>query len=286
MNPRRVYISHGNEADRHLDYLKKRSAGSGRCDGWTVHSQAQPDDVVLFYFKAPISAIVARGVVASTPKRKAANWGRNGYSCFSSIRDIRMLDPFVGLKVLRREFPDWRWLKSPQSAPRVPDEFVGRLLSLISAGNHVRRIIEHIPDNDANPPPRIRMEVSRVVRNSASATALKELYEGQCQVCNQTIELPSGGGRYCEVHHLRPLGRTHAGSDAHENMLVLCPTCHVKFDLLVMAVHPETLRIHGFDGERVRVRCTLRVLEDHHIDGTNANVKYHWWRFKQQAEPR
>ncbi|HEY0076825.1 MAG TPA: HNH endonuclease [Abditibacteriaceae bacterium] len=80
----------------------------------------------------------------------------------------------------------------------------------------------------SNPAPRVEMLVSRIVRDTPTALALKELYSDCCQVCGLTIRI--GERNYSEVHHLRPLGTPHDGPDTHDNMMVLCPNCHARFD--------------------------------------------------------
>jgi len=75
--------------------------------------------------------------------------------------------------------------------------------------------------------PQIRERVvSTFVRNRAVANKLKLLYCGKCQVCTSTFRTKKGEN-YAEIHHMKSLGDE--GSDSPDNMLVLCPTCHMKF---------------------------------------------------------
>lgn len=78
------------------------------------------------------------------------------------------------------------------------------------------------------PAPREEIVVSRIIRDTPATKVLKELYKGHCQVCGLTLQI--NGKNYCEAHHLRPLGHPHDGPDTVDNMLVLCPNCHVYFD--------------------------------------------------------
>ena len=80
------------------------------------------------------------------------------------------------------------------------------------------------------PPERMQSTTTRVIRDTAEARRLKEVYEFRCQICSERIEL--GGGKfYAEVHHVRPLGGEHKGLDTQENMLVVCPNHHAMLDL-------------------------------------------------------
>jgi predicted restriction endonuclease len=85
------------------------------------------------------------------------------------------------------------------------------------------------PSDFEEPPPRIESRVSRIIRDTQAARALKTLYEFRCQICSMRIE-SSFGDFYIEVHHVRPLGGNHKGPDAINNMLVLCPNHHAMFD--------------------------------------------------------
>ncbi|HZW34157.1 MAG TPA: HNH endonuclease [Isosphaeraceae bacterium] len=89
-----------------------------------------------------------------------------------------------------------------------------------------------------DPPARMRCTTIRIVRDTAEARRLKELYEYHCQICGERIELgPSSF--YAEVHHIHPLGGEHQGLDEHHNMLVVCPTHHAMFDLGVAEFDSE-----------------------------------------------
>ncbi len=71
--------------------------------------------------------------------------------------------------------------------------------------------------------------VNQINRNTKLVNALKLLYENKCQICN--IKIAIGENEYySEVHHLKPLGMPHNGPDKIENMIIVCPNCHVKLD--------------------------------------------------------
>jgi 5-methylcytosine-specific restriction endonuclease McrA len=137
-----------------------------------------------------------------------------------------------------------------------------------------------IPDDDESPPRRFIWVSERVVRNTAKGEKLKRLYACKCQVCGRRILVPGGLSRaYAEIHHLRPLGRDHGGMDNWDNMLVLCPNCHVEFDVLAMAIDPGTRRIVCYNPRNENAGKKLRVRSEHSLAADN--LEYHWRRFSE-----
>lgn len=102
------------------------------------------------------------------------------------------------------------------------------------------------PAVDVDPddlPPRVRTEITRVIRDTALCRKIKRLYDYRCQRCGDRVEL-ADGEYYAEAHHLRPLAKKHGGRDVEENIICVCPTCHVLFDYSVVPIKPGTLREH------------------------------------------
>jgi len=58
---------------------------------------------------------------------------------------------------------------------------------------------------------------------------VKELNDFKCQICGYVIYL-QGKNKYCEVHHIKPLGQPHNGYDVIENMICVCPNHHAMLD--------------------------------------------------------
>jgi putative restriction endonuclease len=79
--------------------------------------------------------------------------------------------------------------------------------------------------------------VSRIVRNYDVTASVKRLYDNTCQICG--IRLVTAAGPYSEGAHIRPLGIPHNGPDTLENILCLCPNCHVLFDGHALTVQPD-----------------------------------------------
>lgn len=105
--------------------------------------------------------------------------------------------------------------------------------------------------------------VQRLVRDTAAAYRVKRLHDHTCQVCGTRVETPAGP--YAEAAHIRPLGAPHDGPDVPENLLCLCPNCHVRFDLGGIGIANDG-RLMGADG-------VLRTAPGHALDAVC--VAYH-----------
>ncbi|EOC1797756.1 HNH endonuclease [Vibrio fluvialis] len=76
---------------------------------------------------------------------------------------------------------------------------------------------------------RAKQEVYRILRDTMLARKIKKLHKDQCQLCNTTVRLKNNE-TYSEAHHIIPIGKPHHGPDTPENIIVVCPTCHVLCD--------------------------------------------------------
>ena len=94
---------------------------------------------------------------------------------------------------------------------------------------------------------RVLVEIYRVLRDTALARRVKAEKSYSCQLCGRTVRL-SDTELYAEAHHVKPLGGRHRGPDVRENILCVCPTCHVLLDygavLLVAGEVPEISAEH------------------------------------------
>jgi hypothetical protein len=90
-------------------------------------------------------------------------------------------------------------------------------------------------------PRRLITEVSRLLRDTKAARAVKAAHNHFCQICGLRLSL-SPGRFYAEGHHLKPLGNPHNGPDVRGNILCLCPNCHVKLDFAAVKIVPSKLR--------------------------------------------
>ena len=102
-----------------------------------------------------------------------------------------------------------------------------------------------VPEGNEHPP-RQRVVVPRIIRDSALSRFLKSIYQSSCQICSFTFRLPRGI-RYAECHHLRPLENPHQGPDVQTNMMVLCPNHHAMFGYGSIAIHPDDLTVRSIE---------------------------------------
>ena len=103
----------------------------------------------------------------------------------------------------------------------------------------------------------------RVVQETLHAQELKQLYHYHCQICR--VQLKGPAGPYAEAGHIRPLEIPHNGPDTPENMLCLCPNCHILLriggvgiaDNFELIGRPGTLYVdfrHRINVEHLRYR--------------------------------
>ncbi|GHB21986.1 hypothetical protein GCM10010377_09710 [Streptomyces viridiviolaceus] len=134
---------------------------------------------------------------------------------------------------------------------------------------------------DAEKFPRSRsMRVRRLIRDTAAAQRIKQLYEGQCQLCGLRLRGPDGNP-YCEGAHIRPLGKPHHGPDVEPNILCLCPNCHVRLDIGAIAVNAEDWSVivrSDLSGARLLPKLTVR--DGHRVHPEYLQYHRRYWEQK------
>lgn len=106
--------------------------------------------------------------------------------------------------------------------------------------------VDGSPPSGSEKPNKTTSTVQRVVRSTQASNWVKQVHEHRCQVCGIVLETPSG--RYAEGAHIRPLGTPHDGPDTPDNILCLCPNCHVIFDRYAIYVD-EGLAVRHSTGD-------------------------------------
>lgn len=110
--------------------------------------------------------------------------------------------------------------------------------------------------------PRRSGTVNRIIRNYDVAAAVKRLYDNTCQIC--ATRLVTAAGPYSEGAHIRPLGIPHNGPDTLENILCLCPNCHVLFDGHALTIRPDLTVLHlGRPAGQLNVAAAHRLNFEH-----------------------
>ncbi|THA25661.1 hypothetical protein E4198_13960 [Streptomyces sp. RKND-216] len=102
----------------------------------------------------------------------------------------------------------------------------------------------------------------RLVRDTKAALQVKEMYNNTCQMCQERVVVSPQGSAYSEAAHIQAVGKPHNGPDIMENLLCLCPTCHVRFDRGALQL---TDRYEVLDGLQLKIVNDLARLREHHI---------------------
>lgn len=84
------------------------------------------------------------------------------------------------------------------------------------------------PATPVRPAGRTTATVNKVNRRAEVVKTVKAWHDNRCQICDETVELPSGPSS--DAAHIRALGVPHNGPDVEENVLCLCPNDHRRFD--------------------------------------------------------
>jgi predicted HNH restriction endonuclease len=103
---------------------------------------------------------------------------------------------------------------------------------LIEAFFSQPQVLDTPKATDIHEPPettRIETTIYRILRDTVLSREIKIAWQFKCQLCSKTIQLPDGSF-YAEAHHVKPLGRPYNGPDTRDNILCVCPTCHVLLD--------------------------------------------------------
>ncbi|MFD6421337.1 YDG/SRA domain-containing protein [Streptomyces sp. NPDC060198] len=109
--------------------------------------------------------------------------------------------------------------------------------------------------------PRSASSVQRIVRSTATANLVKQMYDYTCQVCG--IRIQGRTGAYAESAHILPLGSPHDGPDVIGNVLCLCPNHHVLFDQGMLIINDDLTVVARADST---VLGRLREIPDHRLD--------------------
>lgn len=125
--------------------------------------------------------------------------------------------------------------------------------------------LDRMAPNGTEAPGRREATVQRIVRSTAVAQYVKQLYDDTCQACGTRLSVAGGRG-YSEGAHIRPLGRGHDGPDVSSNVLCLCPNCHVLFDSGALIV--DTAMKVWVNGELKGVLTVdgRHAIEEEHLD--------------------
>ncbi len=137
---------------------------------------------------------------------------------------------------------------------RLPGQLpIGELQNQTSTGSGLDGVL-------GNKNPQRELTTSnRIVRSTVVGNKVKQLYDHTCQICGVRLETPAGP--YAEGCHVRPLGKPHNGPDTDDNILCLCPNCHVLFDTHEITIDDD-LRFVSLD-KPLAFRAGHSIHQDH-----------------------
>lgn len=90
------------------------------------------------------------------------------------------------------------------------------------------------PTHEEGDTRRVVTVTNRILRDPLLGARVKRAHQHACQICSEMVRTKAGA--YAEAAHIQPLGTPHNGPDTQENILCLCPNCHVRFDGLAIYV--------------------------------------------------
>jgi len=102
-------------------------------------------------------------------------------------------------------------------------------------------ILTPVASDISEPPQRVQTELYRVLRDTKLTREIKIKHGYKCQICESPPLRISDTTLYAEVHHIKPLGSPHDGPDIEENIVCVCPNCHVLLDYGATALDIDKL---------------------------------------------
>lgn len=119
-------------------------------------------------------------------------------------------------------------------------------------------------DKDGNDVNTIRVirEIEIILRKRNLVEKIKKLYNNTCQLC-ETQVIIGENKYYSEVHHIIPLGNPHNGIDAIENMICVCPNCHIELDFKAIPLNENMLKLthHKISSKDIEYHNSLYALK-------------------------
>lgn len=237
------------------DQINELQTEGGVQDKWSCGNRKDlPVGSRVFLFKQGEGSkgIMGTGVTLSNPKDEPhfipseAKKGRTAKRV--NVRwEILNREPLIHLDQLKqRNDPNQNWVFQ-SSGVEIRDELSNALLSelqIISEKFHIK-LPPPVDIEESNGPERVLQKVTRIIRNTSIAQAVKTLHDFKCQICGESLNLGKGI-YYAEAHHLWPLGAPHNGPDIEENIICVCPNHHALLDYGAIQLEPNDFgSIHG-----------------------------------------
>ncbi|MFJ5773579.1 YDG/SRA domain-containing protein [Streptomyces sp. NPDC093094] len=147
---------------------------------------------------------------------------------------------------------------------------------------HVAKALEELEDLSAQELgeeryPEVRTTaVQRLIRSVATARRVKTLYGGECQLCGRRLLGPDGEP-HSQGAHIKPLGKPHNGPDVEQNILCVCPNCHVRLDIGAVVIDTDWSVIVRADLFGEALLPKLRTKGWHRVHPDYVHYHREWW---------
>ncbi|WP_344161353.1 YDG/SRA domain-containing protein [Nocardiopsis rhodophaea] len=122
------------------------------------------------------------------------------------------------------------------------------------------QVADDDPTKSTGPAGRSTVTLNKVNRSAAVVRNVKKWHANRCQICGQSVDLPSGPSS--DVAHIRALGAPHNGPDIEENALCLCPNDHRRFDNGALYILNDLRIVDALSGA---VEGNLRIHSAHKV---------------------
>lgn len=123
-----------------------------------------------------------------------------------------------------------------------------------------RTIILNFKDEIDEESVRVIRQIGVIVRDYTLVQQVKKKYDNTCQICGLRLKIDQTLF-YSEVHHIKPLGSPYNGPDKIENMLCVCPNCHIQLDLGAIRIDSQKLKLKK------------HLINEEYISYHNTNIK-------------
>jgi hypothetical protein len=104
----------------------KESAQNKDAGWWSCGKETTDGDLLFFYFKEPISAIVA----SATASGDARPGEDEGYDYVVGIENVKFFEKQITLQEMRQEIPEWGWPKQARNSTYLNEPIAKKLLKL------------------------------------------------------------------------------------------------------------------------------------------------------------
>ncbi len=124
----RLFVFIGGSDEQNGDYSAvQRRAGTSGTMSWSALKDSRPGDRALIYIQRPHSALIAKAEVLG----RAIKGAPGDYAYRAKVGKFELLPNRLSIETLKKEFPNWAWLKVPRGKAIVPTQYADKLWKLV-----------------------------------------------------------------------------------------------------------------------------------------------------------